>query len=139
MDRVRVVRALEVAEMTGDPPSARKAGWASGGSRYRVLFLVREIGRETLYRRIDRRVDEMGVGHRGVELGEADECLGVVRWQNAGRLGVVRGAVRDRRVPGRRRAAPAAEVWPRGEARRRFASDRVGDQAARSRVVLMWE
>jgi tRNA dimethylallyltransferase len=59
MDRVRVVRALEVAEMTGDPPSARKASWASGRSRYRVLFLVREIGREALYRRIDRRVDEM--------------------------------------------------------------------------------
>jgi tRNA dimethylallyltransferase len=58
-DRVRVVRALEVAEMTGEPPSARKASWDSGGSRYRVLFLVREVDREELYRRIDRRVDAM--------------------------------------------------------------------------------
>ena len=58
-DRVRIVRGLEVAEMTGDPPSARKTSWTSGGSRYRVLFLVREIEREALYRRIDRRVDGM--------------------------------------------------------------------------------
>lgn len=58
-DRVRVVRALEVAEMTGEPASARKASWSSGGSRYRVLFLVREVDREELYRRIDRRVDAM--------------------------------------------------------------------------------
>jgi tRNA dimethylallyltransferase len=58
-DRVRVVRALEVAEMTGEPASARRESWSSGGSRYRVLFLVREVDREELYRRIDRRVDEM--------------------------------------------------------------------------------
>ncbi|MGB3401016.1 MAG: tRNA (adenosine(37)-N6)-dimethylallyltransferase MiaA [Candidatus Deferrimicrobiaceae bacterium] len=58
-DRVRIVRSLEVAEMTGEPASARKASWASGGSRYRVLFLVLSIEREELYRRIDRRVEEM--------------------------------------------------------------------------------
>ena len=58
-DRVRLVRALEVAEMTGEPPSARKGSWASGVSRYRFLFLVREVDREELYRRIDRRVDAM--------------------------------------------------------------------------------
>lgn len=58
-DRVRVVRALEVREMTGDPASTRKASWSSGGSRYRVLFLVLAIDRAELYRRIDQRVDAM--------------------------------------------------------------------------------
>jgi len=58
-DRVRIVRSLEVAEISGEPASGRKASWASGGSRYRVLFLVLSIEREELYRRIDRRVEEM--------------------------------------------------------------------------------
>ena len=58
-DRVRIVRSLEVAEMTGEPASGRKASWASGGSRHRVLFLLLSIEREELYRRIDRRVEEM--------------------------------------------------------------------------------
>jgi len=58
-DRARIVRSLEVAEITGEPSSARKASWVSGGSRYRVLFLVLSIEREELYRRIDRRVEEM--------------------------------------------------------------------------------
>jgi tRNA dimethylallyltransferase len=58
-DRVRIVRSLEVAEISGEPASGRKASWDSGGSRYRVLFLVLSIEREELYRRIDRRVEEM--------------------------------------------------------------------------------
>jgi tRNA dimethylallyltransferase len=58
-DRARIVRSLEVAEITGEPASARKASWVSGRSRYRVLFLVLSIEREELYRRIDRRVEEM--------------------------------------------------------------------------------
>lgn len=58
-DRVRILRSLEVAEMTGEPASAQKASWASAGSRYRVLFLVLSVEREELYRRIDRRVEEM--------------------------------------------------------------------------------
>jgi tRNA dimethylallyltransferase len=58
-DRSRIVRSLEVAEITGEPASTRKASWVSGGSRYRVLFLVLSIERKELYRRIDRRVEEM--------------------------------------------------------------------------------
>lgn len=58
-DRIRIVRSLEVAEISGEPASGRKASWASGGSRYRVLFLVLSIEREELYRCIDRRVEEM--------------------------------------------------------------------------------
>jgi tRNA dimethylallyltransferase len=58
-DRARVVRSLEVAEMTGEPASAQKARWVSGESRYRILFLVLSVEREELCRRIDRRVEEM--------------------------------------------------------------------------------
>jgi tRNA dimethylallyltransferase len=58
-DRARVVRSLEVAEITGEPASTRKASWVSGASRYRVLFMVLSIEREELYRRIDRRVEDM--------------------------------------------------------------------------------
>ena len=58
-DRARIVRSLEVAEITGEPASVLKASWVSGGSRYRVLFLVLSIEREELYRRIDRRVEGM--------------------------------------------------------------------------------
>lgn len=58
-DRVRVIRALEVAEMTGEPASVRKGSWSAGGSRYRFLFLVLAIDRAQLYGRIDRRVDAM--------------------------------------------------------------------------------
>ena len=58
-DRLRVVRALEVAEMTGEPASGRKTSWAKGRSRYRVLFLVLEVERAERARRIDMRVDAM--------------------------------------------------------------------------------
>jgi tRNA dimethylallyltransferase len=58
-DRLRLIRALEVAELTGEPASARKASWSKGRSRYPVLFLVLTVRREELYRRIDRRVDAM--------------------------------------------------------------------------------
>ncbi len=57
-DRVRVLRALEVAEITGEPISARKGSWARK-SRYRFLFLVLSVDRAELYRRIDSRVDAM--------------------------------------------------------------------------------
>jgi len=58
-DRGRLVRALEVAELTGEPASARKTSWSGGGRRFRVLFLVLAVDRAELYRRIDLRVDSM--------------------------------------------------------------------------------
>ena len=58
-DRVRVVRALEVAELTGEPASARRTCWSAGGSRFGVLFLVLAVDRAELYRRIDMRVGAM--------------------------------------------------------------------------------
>jgi len=71
-DRVRVIRALEVAEMTGEPASVRKGSWSVGGSRYRFLFLVLSIDRAQLYRRIDRRVDAM------VHAGLVEEVQGLL-------------------------------------------------------------
>lgn len=58
-DRVRVLRALEVAEITGAPASVRRTSWEGGTRRYRVLFLALRLEREELYRRIDARVDGM--------------------------------------------------------------------------------
>jgi tRNA dimethylallyltransferase len=58
-DRLRVLRALEVAEITGSPVSARRTSWNAEGSGRRVLFLALRAGREELYRRIDARVDGM--------------------------------------------------------------------------------
>ncbi len=58
-DRVRVIRALEVAEITGEPISARRSSWSAGGGRFRVLFLVLAMDRNLLYRRIDSRVEAM--------------------------------------------------------------------------------
>lgn len=58
-DRLRVLRALEVAEITGAPSSARRTTWSAGGGGRRVLFLALGAGREELYRRIDARVDGM--------------------------------------------------------------------------------
>ncbi len=57
-DKVRVVRALEIAAIAGHPPSELRVSWGAGG-RYRVLFLALDPGRESMYARIDRRVDAM--------------------------------------------------------------------------------
>ncbi len=57
-DRVRVIRALEIAAVSGRPPSALRVSWGGAG-RYRVLFLALDPGREEMYARIDRRVDAM--------------------------------------------------------------------------------
>jgi tRNA dimethylallyltransferase len=58
-DRIRVLRALEVAEIAGAPASELKRRWAGASAAYRVLFLAISADRETLYRRIDARVDGM--------------------------------------------------------------------------------
>lgn len=71
-DRMRVIRALEVAEMTGETASARKGSWSGGGGRYRVLYLVVAVDRGQLYRRIDQRVDAM------VQAGLVEEVKGLL-------------------------------------------------------------
>jgi tRNA dimethylallyltransferase len=58
-DRIRVLRALEIAEMAGIPPSRAREAWASAGPRHGSLFLALWPDRETLYRGIDARTEEM--------------------------------------------------------------------------------
>lgn len=58
-DRVRIVRALEVVELTGAPLSSHFANHALGLHGYRVLKIGLILPRGQLYRRIERRVDEM--------------------------------------------------------------------------------
>lgn len=58
-DRVRVLRALEIAAISGAPPSSLKGRWARGGGKFRILFIALSLDRDRLYARIDARVDEM--------------------------------------------------------------------------------
>jgi tRNA dimethylallyltransferase len=58
-DRVRVLRALEVAAVAGVPASGLKRRWAEAGGKYRTLFIAISAGRNELYGRIEARVDDM--------------------------------------------------------------------------------
>jgi len=58
-DRVRLLRALEVAAVAGAPPSGLKRRWAEAGGRFRFLFMAISLARKELYGRIDARVDDM--------------------------------------------------------------------------------
>lgn len=58
-DRFRVLRALEIAAVAGIPPSRARAAWSSAGPRRGCLFLALWPDRETLYRGIDARTEEM--------------------------------------------------------------------------------
>ncbi|GAB4365940.1 MAG: tRNA (adenosine(37)-N6)-dimethylallyltransferase MiaA [Deltaproteobacteria bacterium] len=58
-DRLRVIRALEIAELTGEPASARRRAWRTEADPGRVLFLALRIDRGLLYRKIDGRVEAM--------------------------------------------------------------------------------
>jgi tRNA dimethylallyltransferase len=62
-DLVRLTRALEIALSTGEPPSALR-GRRRGGraTAYRVLQIGLTMARETLYARLDARVDRMLAG-----------------------------------------------------------------------------
>ncbi len=71
-DKVRVVRALEIAAVAGRPPSALRVSWGGAGGRYRVLFLALDPGREAMYARIDDRVDAM------LRMGLVEEVRGLL-------------------------------------------------------------
>lgn len=58
-DRIRVVRALEIAAVAGTPPSRARAAWAARDAKHGCLFLALWPDRETLYRRVDARAEEM--------------------------------------------------------------------------------
>ena len=58
-DRLRVLRALEIAAITGIPPSQARTSWGSANAKRKCLFLAVWPDRETLYRGIDARTEEM--------------------------------------------------------------------------------
>jgi len=58
-DVVRVIRALEVYHLTGEPISRQRRRHGFQGSFYACLKIGLVRDRETLYRRIERRVEQM--------------------------------------------------------------------------------
>lgn len=58
-DRVRIVRALEVYELTGRPMSAHQADHGFAEPRYQTVVWGIDPGREILAERINARVDQM--------------------------------------------------------------------------------
>jgi tRNA dimethylallyltransferase len=58
-DRLRVVRALEIAAIGGIPAARSRSAWSAGRRRYHSLFLALWPDRATLYRKIDARAEEM--------------------------------------------------------------------------------
>lgn len=58
-DTVRILRALEVFEVTGRPISALQREHRFGDAPFHTLKIGLSLDRETLYRRIDRRVEAM--------------------------------------------------------------------------------
>jgi tRNA dimethylallyltransferase len=69
-DRVRILRALEVFEVTGRPISELQREHRFGEAPFRALKIGLSLDREALYRRIDRRVEAMlAAGLEGEVLG----------------------------------------------------------------------
>ncbi|HEY5995997.1 MAG TPA: tRNA (adenosine(37)-N6)-dimethylallyltransferase MiaA [Candidatus Deferrimicrobiaceae bacterium] len=58
-DRLRILRALEIAAVAGKPASALRSRWALDAPRHPHLFLALNPDRGPLFARIDERVDEM--------------------------------------------------------------------------------
>ncbi len=71
-NRVKVIRALEVYELTGKPISALQQQWKRNKSRYPFRAFGLNMPREALYRRIEDRVDQM------VEVGLIEEVKGLL-------------------------------------------------------------
>ncbi len=69
---VRVIRALEVYELTGKPISAFQGQWQTNEPRYRFRAFGLNMPRETLYQRIEKRTDQM------VETGLIEEVKGLL-------------------------------------------------------------
>ncbi len=69
---VRVIRALEVYELTGKPISVLQQQWKMEEPRYPFRAFGLNMPRETLYQRIEARVDRM------VEAGLVEEVKGLL-------------------------------------------------------------
>ena len=79
-DAMRVVRALEIFEQTGEPVGKLRAQHALGAPRYPTLFAVLESEAEALTARIERRLDAM------LAQGLIDEVRGLLdRWPRTAR------------------------------------------------------
>ena len=73
-DRVRIVRALETVELTGEPISEKQRRHGFRDIRYEALKIGLYRDREELYRRIDSRAAQMVEG--GL-IGETEKILGM--------------------------------------------------------------
>ena len=71
-NRVKVIRALEVYELTGRPISALQQQWKMDKPRYPFRAFGLNMPREALYRRIEDRVDQM------VQAGLIEEVQGLL-------------------------------------------------------------
>ena len=69
---VRVIRALEIYELTGKPISSLQQQWKTNEPRYPFRAFGLNMPRETLYQRIEERVDQM------VEAGLIEEVKGLL-------------------------------------------------------------
>jgi tRNA dimethylallyltransferase len=58
-DRLRIIRALEVFHQTGQPLSQVQVGHGFNECRYHALKIGLDVPRQTLYERIEKRVDAM--------------------------------------------------------------------------------
>ena len=58
-DRRRLIRALEVFELTGQPISSLQTAWSSGKSRHAATWFGLKWEKESLNRRINSRVKQM--------------------------------------------------------------------------------
>ena len=71
-NRVRVIRALEVYELTGKPISVLQGQWRTNEPRYPFRAFGLNMPRDALYQRIEERVDRM------VEAGLIEEVKGLL-------------------------------------------------------------
>ena len=71
-DTVRIIRALETAELTGEPISEKQEQHCFREARYDCLKIGLYRDREELYRRIDSRAESM------VEAGLVDETAKII-------------------------------------------------------------
>lgn len=72
-DRKRIIRALEVHSLEGRPISEQEIRTGQRESPYRPVFYALSMDRETLYKRIEERVDRM------IELGFLEEVRNLIR------------------------------------------------------------
>ena len=78
---VRVIRALEIYELTGKPISEFQIQWKNAGARYEFRAFGLDMPREKLYNRIEARADQMiEVGlieevKRILEAGYSPDCV----------------------------------------------------------------